>query len=72
MDWNIFETRVEEKIAQENERYDLNNDDRIDTNQLDIMFGSWMNILINTMNEVVPKTRHIFMYILKPVTFYDC
>ena len=60
VDWNIFKTRVEEKIAQENERYGLNNEDRVDTNQLDIMFGNWMNILINTMSDVIPKTRRTF------------
>ena len=60
MDWNVFKTKVEEKMAQENERYDLNNDNRIDANRLDIMFENWMNILINTMNEVIPKTRQIF------------
>ena len=60
VDWNVFKTKIEEKMAQENKRYNLNNDDRIDANQLDSMFESWMNILINTMNEVIPKTRHNF------------
>ena len=59
VDWNAFKTKVDEKMAQENKRYDLNNDDRVDANRPDIMFESWMNILINTMNEVIPKTRHI-------------
>ena len=32
VDWNAFKTKVEEKMAQENKRYDLNNDDRVDAN----------------------------------------